>query len=152
MNNVQLYGVGGVLLWLSLLAIGMPFGCFPAKDSHVEVAQYTATLTSQPADQTSLVNRCAHYINLAEYANAVADCTRALELQSNNTQALQNRATAYQRWGRLRESLTDWEQALTLMEQGEFWRRESPEQIKYARTQIWLVRQRLGGTDNSSAE
>lgn len=120
----------------------------PTMNPGVEVARYTATLTSQPDDQTALVNRCAHYVSLARYAEAVVDCTRALQLQPNSIAALQNRATAYQRWGQLRESLTDWEQSLALMEPSEFWRSNSLERIAYAREQIRIIRQQLESASN----
>jgi tetratricopeptide (TPR) repeat protein len=138
---------------LLLLAIGVSLiGCSPTMDSRVEVVHYAATLISQPDDQTALVNRCAHYINLARYAEAVADCTRDLELEPNGLHALQNCATAYQRWGRLRESLTDWEQALALLEHDEFWRRNGPDRIEYVRTQIQLIRQQLASAGESPKE
>ncbi len=140
------------LLPIILLEIGLACACFPSTNPGSEVVRYTATLAVEPGNGTALVNRCAHYINLADYTKAIADCTRALQLQPNSVQALQNRATAFQRWGRLRESLRDWEQALVLMEQGESWRRTSPEQIEYARTQSRLIRQQLGGEDNSKQE
>ncbi len=139
-KSLSLFITLGITLYL--------VACSPIMDPRVEIARYTATLTSHPDDQTALVNRCAHYVTLARYVEAVADCTRDLQLQPNGIHALQNRATAYQRWGRLRESLADWKQAMALMEQDELWRNNSPERIAYAREQIRIIRQQLESASN----
>jgi Flp pilus assembly protein TadD len=142
-HNLQVKSVIRALFPLLFLSIGLSYACSPSMNSSDQVVRYTATLTTHPDDQTALVGRCAHYINLERYAEAVADCTWSLHLQPNGIHALQNRATAYQRWGRLPQSLADWEQALALMEQSEFWRRNSPKRIEYARIQIRSIRQQL---------
>lgn len=143
MNDLQMNSIIKVLPPFLLLAIALSYACSPSMNHSDEVIRYTATLTVEPDNGTALVNRCAHHINLARYDEAVADCTRALQLEPNSVFALQNRATAYQRSGQLGQSLTDWGQALALMEQGEFWRRNSPERIEHARMQIQSIRQQL---------
>jgi Flp pilus assembly protein TadD len=118
MNNFQLTTVIKALLPCLLLVIGVSFVArSPDDNPSDEVVRYTTTLTVEPDDQTALVNRCGHYISLARCDEAIADCTRSQQLSPNGIHVLQNRATAYQRWGRLPESLADWEQALALMEQ-----------------------------------
>lgn len=128
---------------LTLGAILTSVACGAPEDPRTAIPRYSATLAAEPRDGTALVDRCAHYISLAQYEPAIADCTRALALQPNSIAALQNRATAYQRAGRLVESLSDWEQVLAVIEQDEFWMRTSPERIEYARRQEQLIRQQL---------
>jgi tetratricopeptide (TPR) repeat protein len=117
--------------------------CSPIEDPDSAIPRYSATLVADPNDATALVNRCAHDTASARYENAVADCTRALHLQPNSVDARQNRAAAYQRWGRLEEALMDWEEVLAQIETSEFWHKTSPERIEYARQQVRLLRAQL---------
>ncbi len=129
-----------MILGVALLTVA----CSPIESPGTAIPRYTATLSADPNDVTALINRCAHDTASAQYEIAVADCTRALQLHPNNVDARQNRATAYQRWGRFDQALMEWEQVLAQMEASESWRKNSPERIEYARQQIAYLQARLG--------
>ncbi len=143
-RSIQRFGNKPIIVVIGLLVLLILASCAPIEDPATAIARYSEILATDPDNETALVNRCANYISLARYDEAIEDCTRELRIRPNNIHALQNRATAFWHSGRLRQSLIDWEATLALMEESEFWRKNSPERIDYARRQIQVIRQQLG--------
>jgi tetratricopeptide (TPR) repeat protein len=67
-----------------------------------------------PKNARALINRCAAYINLGNYGDAVADCTRAITLNPQNARAFINRCAAYIKLGNYGDAVADCTQAIAL--------------------------------------
>ena len=62
----------------------------------------------------AFINRCAAYIKLGNYNNAIVDCTLAVALNPKNVRAFNNRCTAYSKLANFSAAIIDCTQAIAL--------------------------------------
>ena len=76
----------------------------------------TARRRSRPIQKNAraFINRCAAYIKLGNYNNAIVDCTLAVALNPKNVRAFNNRCTAYSKLANFSAAIIDCTQAIAL--------------------------------------
>ncbi len=84
------------------------------EDHSFSVAAYDQLISREPDNAAAYINRAADHFHLGNYAQAVADTTRAIELNPNSDLAYQNRAAAYSELGRHDLELSDSSRAIEL--------------------------------------
>lgn len=76
---------------------------------------FTASALATNNQQAELYNKsCSQQIELADYKNAIADCTSAIALANNPTEPLLSRAIAYYRQGNYLAAIQDSDRAISL--------------------------------------
>ncbi|MGC9394520.1 MAG: hypothetical protein ACP5J4_06655 [Anaerolineae bacterium] len=126
------------LCCLLLLCMNVLAGC--QSQAERQVAEFTALIVEDPSNVTAYISRCAMYARSGAYAEPVEDCTAALELAPNSLHALNNRARAYQQWGKDELAVADWETLLDLIEDSEslhaYYQKHRPEELAFYREQV----------------
>ncbi|VDN30889.1 unnamed protein product [Cylicostephanus goldi] len=85
--------------------------CFREKRYHKAIELYTQSLQLEQS-ATVLANRAQSYLNLEEWAKALMDCNRALELDANMGKVLYRRAHALEKVGLKASARKDLERCL----------------------------------------
>jgi tetratricopeptide (TPR) repeat protein len=76
---------------------------------------YRKGIQLDPTNVDLLMSRARMYARLQQWPETVADCTRAIELKPDLTEAWRIRDDAYRRQGRLDGALADYEKAVALL-------------------------------------
>src|SRR5215207_263966 len=80
--------------------------CFE-KSGDVAIRACTEAIQRNPSDPVSYVNRAFEYHQKGAFAPAIADYTKALELDATRADAYQGRAWAYLKLGKAAQGLGD---------------------------------------------
>jgi tetratricopeptide (TPR) repeat protein len=78
------------------------------------IHDYSAAIKIQPSDPRTLLDRAAVYLGVKNYAGAMADCDRALVLDSRLAKAYNLRGSARRAQGDSRGALADFDRAVAL--------------------------------------
>jgi len=99
------------LLWLgaSLCDLGQQ-----EQDSLAAAAAFTGCIMKRPEHAYAYYCRGNAYLNLSHNAEAVADCSKAIELDPKEERAFNSRGTAYYRLGHPDKALDDFSEAIKL--------------------------------------
>jgi len=92
---------------------------FAEKKFEDAIQEYTAAILLSPEEDKEdravfHANRAACYLRMEQWAEVVADCTVAIELNPRYINAIQRRASAYEEQDKLAEALDDWKAVIEL--------------------------------------
>ncbi|KAI1769021.1 hypothetical protein GGR53DRAFT_273873 [Hypoxylon sp. FL1150] len=79
---------------------------FKQRDFSRAIAEYTSAIQLMPDEPTYLSNRAAAFMSDGQYESALEDCSRAVDLDSNNAKFLLRLARIYTSLGRPDEAMT----------------------------------------------
>lgn len=79
---------------------------FKQRDFSRAIAEYTSAIQLMPDEPTYLSNRAAAFMSDGQYEAALEDCSRAVDLDSNNAKFLLRLARIYTSLGRPDEAMT----------------------------------------------
>jgi tetratricopeptide (TPR) repeat protein len=113
---------GAILLAFACISAGARADdwadCQSTMDMSRIVSGCSKFLSSTPANDpnrwAAYVNRCGAFIRLGKFANAVEDCTVAIELNPRYSNAHFNRGFAYRRLNKLPQAIQDYSRAIEL--------------------------------------
>lgn len=83
--------------------------CFSEKDYENAIKYYTEALELNPANAIYFSNRSLAYLRTECYGYALADATRALEVDKNYIKGYYRRATSNMAMGKFKAALKDYE-------------------------------------------
>jgi len=84
------------------------------KRGEAAIRACTEAILRDPKDAVSYVNRAFEYLQKADYARAVSDYSRAIEIEPERWDAFQGRAWAHLKMNKAAEGLLDAERSLAL--------------------------------------
>lgn len=83
--------------------------CFSAKDYDNAIKYYTEALELNPSNAIYYSNRSLAYLRTECYGYALADATKALEIDKNYIKGYYRRATSNMALGKFKAALKDYE-------------------------------------------
>ena len=102
----------GLVLWLGWPGLVWATSIPPRAAGPVQLAQATQPLSSIADRATAWGDRCLSLVQLERYDEAIADCSRAIQLDGHRPEHRLNRGIARYRTGNFAEALVDDTEAL----------------------------------------
>jgi tetratricopeptide (TPR) repeat protein len=112
MSRLAAFGFG-LLLGVPAAFADARTDCYE-KRGEAAIRACTEAILRDPKDAVSYVNRAFEYLQKADHARAIADYSRAIEIDPARWDSFQGRAWAYFKVNRAAEGLPDAERSLAL--------------------------------------
>jgi Tfp pilus assembly protein PilF len=106
-------GAVAVLLATALALADARKDCFE-KSGDAAIRACSEAIARNPRDAVSLINRAFEYLQKGEFTLAVADYTKAIEIDPARWDSYQGRAWAYLKAGKAAEGLADAQKSLQI--------------------------------------